>query len=127
MGTRRCDAREPDAEIHTWRDALAADDALAKERAPTGRHRPAPEKAISDCRTSPPASSAQRKGGTVSFKSSIKCNKKAPDLLVGGLLEWVSGGVLLSHILADAVPSALEGLASGFGMGPGVSPSLWPP
>jgi hypothetical protein len=36
----------------------------------------------------------------------------------------VSGGVLLSHILAGAVPSALEGLASGFGMGPGVSPSL---
>jgi hypothetical protein len=38
-----------------------------------------------------------------------------------------SGGVLLSHDLAVAVPSALEGLASGFGMGPGVSPPLWPP
>ena len=37
------------------------------------------------------------------------------------------GGVLLSHPLARAVPSALEGLASGFGMGPGVSPPLWPP
>ena len=33
----------------------------------------------------------------------------------------VFGGVLLSHILAGAVPSALKGLASGFGMGPGVS------
>src|ERR1700754_2778589 len=32
------------------------------------------------------------------------------------------GGVLLSHTLTNAVPSALEGLASGFGMGPGVSP-----
>ena len=31
------------------------------------------------------------------------------------------GGVLLSHTLASAVPSALVGLASGFGMGPGVS------
>ena len=31
------------------------------------------------------------------------------------------GGVLLSHTLASAVPSALAGLASGFGMGPGVS------
>ena len=30
------------------------------------------------------------------------------------------GGDLLSHTLASAVPSALEGLASGFGMGPGV-------
>ena len=36
----------------------------------------------------------------------------------------VFGGVLLSHTLAGAVPSALKGLASGFGMGPGVSPSL---
>lgn len=34
------------------------------------------------------------------------------------------GGVLLSHTLAGAVPSALSGLASGFGMGPGVSLSL---
>ena len=39
----------------------------------------------------------------------------------------VSGGVLLSHILSGAVPSALEGLASGFGMGPGVPPPPTPP
>jgi hypothetical protein len=39
----------------------------------------------------------------------------------------VSGGVLLSHPVSRAVPSALKGLASGFGMGPGVSLSLWPP
>ena len=32
------------------------------------------------------------------------------------------GGVLLSHPVTRAVPSALRGLASGFGMGPGVSP-----
>ena len=38
--------------------------------------------------------------------------------------EWCSGGDLLSHNLAVAVPSALKGLASGFGMGPGVSLSL---
>ena len=37
------------------------------------------------------------------------------------------GGVLLSHTLPCAVPSALRVLASGFGMGPGVSPALWPP
>jgi hypothetical protein len=36
----------------------------------------------------------------------------------------LSGGDLLSHILPDAVPSALWVLASGFGMGPGVSPTL---
>jgi hypothetical protein len=37
------------------------------------------------------------------------------------------GGDLLSHPASQAVPSALEGLTSGFGMGPGVSPPLWPP
>ena len=46
---------------------------------------------------------------------------------VGALVGCVSGGVLLSHTLACAVPSALGGLTSGFGMGPGVSLSLWPP
>ena len=39
----------------------------------------------------------------------------------------VSGDVLLSHPVTRAVPSAQKGLASGFGMGPGVSPSPWPP
>src|ERR1700742_4886458 len=37
------------------------------------------------------------------------------------------GGVLLSRGASPAVPSALKGLTSGFGMGPGVSLSLWPP
>src|SRR5438128_12481550 len=39
----------------------------------------------------------------------------------------MSGGVLLSHTVPRAVPSALRGLASGFGMEPGVSLSPWPP
>jgi hypothetical protein len=43
------------------------------------------------------------------------------------LVKKMFGGVLLSHILSGAVPSALAGLTSGFGMGPGVSLSLWPP
>src|SRR5659263_660062 len=37
------------------------------------------------------------------------------------------GGDLLSHAVTRAVPSAQKGLASGFGMEPGVSPSLSPP
>ena len=37
------------------------------------------------------------------------------------------GGDLLSHTLTSAVPSALEGLATGFGMGPGVPPPPQPP
>ena len=42
-------------------------------------------------------------------------------------LDDMCGGVLLSREASLAVPSALRGLTSGFGMGPGVSPSLWPP
>ena len=42
----------------------------------------------------------------------------------GVLFQSMSGCVLLSHTVTSAVPSALKGLASGFGMGPGVSPSL---
>ena len=38
-----------------------------------------------------------------------------------------SGSDLLSHPVTQAVPSAREGLTSGFEMGPGVSPPLWPP
>src|ERR1700676_1736741 len=41
--------------------------------------------------------------------------------------ESMSGGVLLSHAVPRAVPSALKSLTSGFGMGRGVSPSPWPP
>ena len=39
----------------------------------------------------------------------------------------MSGDVLLSHTVSSAVPSALKGLTSGFGMLPGVSPSPWSP
>ena len=45
----------------------------------------------------------------------------------GSLVTSMSGGVLLSRGASPAVPSALKGLTSGFGMGPGVSLSLWPP
>ena len=42
---------------------------------------------------------------------------------VGGLFfVLVVGGVLLFRMLPRAVSLALSGLASGFGMGPGVSP-----
>ncbi len=37
------------------------------------------------------------------------------------------GSVLLSHCLAAAVSSALEGLTAVFGMGTGVTPPVWPP
>jgi hypothetical protein len=37
------------------------------------------------------------------------------------------GSVLLSHTLTRAVPSALEGLTSEFGMGSGMAPPTLPP
>ena len=47
---------------------------------------------------------------------------------LGGKEQYkYSGSVLLSHTIPRAVPSALEGLTTGFGMGPGVSLPLWPP
>ena len=44
-----------------------------------------------------------------------------------GFALHAPGNVLLSHKVAPAVPSALEGLAALFGMGRGVSPPPWPP
>ena len=41
--------------------------------------------------------------------------------------EESPGNVLLSHAVAHAVPSALKGLTTVFGMGTGVAPSLWSP
>ena len=51
--------------------------------------------------------------------------KKAPVLT--GAFRDRSGGVLLSHAVARAVPSGLRGLTTVFGMGTGVAPSLEPP
>ena len=50
-----------------------------------------------------------------------RCTKKEADRVIG--LSDKTGGVLLSHAVAHAVPSALKGLTSVFGMGTGVSPS----
>ena len=51
--------------------------------------------------------------------------REAPYQQAGGLNhKRMSGGDLLSHNLPVAVPSALWALASGFGMEPGVSPTL---
>src|SRR5690606_21668106 len=50
-------------------------------------------------------------------------NKKVGPRLAAGAHNTLNvGGDLLSHTPTSAVPSALEGLASGFGMGPGVPP-----
>src|SRR5690606_27331356 len=40
--------------------------------------------------------------------------------------SW-AGGDVLSHPVARAVPSALRGLTTVFGMGTGGSPAPWPP
>ncbi len=52
-------------------------------------------------------------------------NKKAPIFI--GAFNLIPGNDLLSHKVAQVVPSALKGLTAEFGMGSGVSPSLWSP
>ena len=46
---------------------------------------------------------------------------------IGTRNSTLSGDDLLSHVVANAVPSALEGLTSVFGMGTGVTPPLQSP
>ena len=54
--------------------------------------------------------------------------KKGPEPVRDGSRPNInSGSVLLSHNLAVAVSSALEGLTAVFGMGTGGSPPAWPP
>ncbi len=67
--------------------------------------------------------------GQLTRRAQTQCpgTQKRGHLAVTPLSQCMSGGVLLSHNLSVAVPSALKGLTSGFGMGPGVSLSLWPP
>ncbi len=48
---------------------------------------------------------------------------KNPPSCVGGWVWWGVGGVRGSRTRGGAVGRALEGLAAGFGMGPGVSRS----
>ena len=53
--------------------------------------------------------------------------KKRPGCRQPGRFKFSPGDDLLSHDLNTAVSSAMKGLTSGFGMEPGVPPSLWPP
>ena len=53
--------------------------------------------------------------------------KKRPGCRQPGRFKFSPGDDLLSHDLNTAVSLAMKGLTSGFGMEPGVPPSLWPP
>ena len=48
---------------------------------------------------------------------------KAPSAKTGGFHRGAGDG-LLSRVLSDGVPSALQGLTTVFGMGTGVAPAL---
>ncbi len=49
---------------------------------------------------------------------------KKRHLMMSFFIIFNPGGVLLSHIATHAVPSAMKGLTSVFGMGTGVTLSL---
>jgi hypothetical protein len=53
--------------------------------------------------------------------------KKKPRTFPLGAFEKYSGNDLLSHSLTAAVPSAQWSLTSVFGMGTGVTSTLWSP
>ena len=59
--------------------------------------------------------------------STTAANQEAPDILQCRGFVFNSGDVLLSHTLARAVPSGLQGLTSVFGMGTGGTPALQSP
>ena len=59
-------------------------------------------------------------------KSLLFVGEKKPPEIRGAFMMNL-GGVLLSHAVPRAVPSALKSLTSVFGMGTGVSSSLLPP
>ena len=53
--------------------------------------------------------------------------KKPGTVITGSGLKIILGSVLLSHLVSQAVPSALKSLTSVFGMGTGVSSLPSPP
>ena len=69
-----------------------------------------------------PVSAAKAAGGTPGMAG----DKEKTRLLETGPIQ-APGNVLLSHTVSRAVPSALEGLATLFGRGRGVSLPLKPP
>ena len=56
----------------------------------------------------------------------LKTNNKARETMTRAFIIY-PGSDLLSHAVTSAVPSALEGLTTVFGMGTGVAPPALPP
>jgi hypothetical protein len=59
--------------------------------------------------------------------SPIELNRQNPRKLTLARVHNNPGGVLLSHTVTRAVPLALEGLTTEFGMGSGMTPPTLPP
>ena len=81
----------------------------------------------------------RRKSASVVFRKPLAIRPQQPlisftfddfpqsALLAGGVLQREADDGLLSHDLAVAVPSTLQGLTTVFGMGTGVAPARWSP
>jgi hypothetical protein len=65
--------------------------------------------------------------GKVKQSFGVTTTKKEPWIMKIQGSQYIPGGVLLSHKVTQAVPSAQEGLTTLFGMGRGVTPLPKPP
>ena len=96
---------------------------------PAHLRQPHTRRSQSDLPRPPPEPSNRRRLKLESLRTrqEVQNAERGNQLVVAPFREVVSGDVLLSHTVSRAVPLALKGLASGFGMEPGVSLSLWSP
>ena len=98
----------------------------ARARGPERKRPPAPEGAGGLSSSRKRGGRPQTKGGTPSGPP-LPGAPLAPPRPLPAQRAPGAGGALVSHRVAPAVPSALAGLTSGFGMGPGVPRPPGPP
>ena len=73
----------------------------------------------------PPGAGTRTDGPYIRKKEEAHSSRRGPPLARESAPLWPAASC--SPTDCTAVPSALGGLASGFGMGPGVTPPPWPP
>ena len=122
--------RTPTRQKHATRvggmQKAAGDTRSPRKRPRTRKGRQAPRGPAARQPSRGPGNARKRKKGTLSGPPPPGALSAPPRPLPAQRAPG-AGGALVSHRVAPAVPSALAGLTSGFGMGPGVPRPPWPP